>query len=574
MYSVILSIKFAILNNLMERFTVRHANKNTSRSLPHCSARLRGVAALIALTGLTGTAFAADYYVVVPLPGKTNAVEAPTAPPAPTITLTLNGYPLPVALVGRAYAGFDFNTVLQVAGDPSFNSQAVSWEVVSGALPAGLTLGADGVLSGTPSEAGASSFQVKASYKTADGTQAFELLTGEVSVALASSTLPAAVQGAAYSFDFKPQLTVSGDPAYIPSQVLWVLDGTLPQGLTLNADGTITGVPSAEGSYPFTVRAQYLNKEGAQAYQVLVGEIVVSLAAVSAPAGVVGQAYAGVDLMPLVSVTGDAAYSGEGLNWRVASGALPAGLTLAEGAISGTPTAKAAGPATVEVSYKGKTAQQPVSIALSDSIQQFSGYRAWSDGSFARTCQQYRTPLAGYVYAGATGDGTYRIDPDGAGGIAPYDAHCDMSSTAGVGYTLLARAMGVNKHARDAEADCAAHGLQLFVPRTQAHFAAARARFGPAYFQMMGIYPNYVGAQCMGSNFTSAGCSAWGPKTGASWFVQQGLEITEPNGDNDLDGSMEYGYDASGNITWYNDIPNSHQGGYQFPNYVCSAPNE
>jgi len=390
---------------------------------------------LIALMGsaaLSSSALAADYYVVVPLPGKTPTAEAPSAPLAPTITLTLNGYPLPAARVGRAYAGFDFNTVLQVSGDASFSGQAVSWEVVGGALPVGLTLSANGVLSGMPIEAGTASFQVKATYETASGTQAFELLSGEVSVALASAALPAAVQGAAYSYDFKPQIIVSGDPAYTLGQVVWTLDGTLPQGLVFNADGTITGVPTAEGSYPFTVRAQYLNKEGARAYQVLVGEIVVSLAAVTAPSGVVGQAYAGVDLKPLVSVTGDAAYAGEGLIWRVAAGALPAGLTLSEGTISGTPSAKAAGPATVEVSYKGKTAQQPVTIAVSDSLKQFSGYRAWSDGTLAVSCLEYKQGKTGYVYAGATGDGVYRIQPGGAA----VNVLCDMT-TEGGGWTLI-----------------------------------------------------------------------------------------------------------------------------------------
>eukprot|EP00727_Mastigamoeba_balamuthi_P004901 m51a1_g14409 hypothetical protein (1465) ;mRNA; r:420660-430779 len=38
------------------------------------------------------------------------------------------------------------------------------------------------------------------------------------------------------------------------------------------------------------------------------------------------------------------------------------------------------------------------------------GYRQWSDGTFAASCEQYIRPLAsGFVYAGDTGDGAYRI---------------------------------------------------------------------------------------------------------------------------------------------------------------------
>lgn len=231
------------------------------------------------------------------------------------------------------------------------------------------------------------------------------------------------------------------------------------------------------------------------------------------------------------------------------------------------------------LSIPGSTAVQAVNVALTDVGQKLGvvtsgATRTWEDGTVAASCNAYRTPSGNYLYTGATGSGTYRIDPDGAGGIAAFDAHCDMTSTPGKGYTLLARAAGSPVHASVAEADCATKGLQLFVPRTKAHFDAARAQFGAYRFVIMGIYPKFKGAQCMGSDFTSSGCSAWGPKNGAAWFVQQGINVTEPNGDNDVDRSMQYGYDAGGNVTWYNDLENINAGGYNEANYMCSSPND
>ncbi|TNF30969.1 MAG: hypothetical protein EP329_13005 [Deltaproteobacteria bacterium] len=58
--------------------------------------------------------------------------------------------------------------------------------------------------------------------------------------------------------------------------------------------------------------------------------------------------------------------------------------------------------------------------------------RTFEDDTVAATCDDYLHPPAGYVYTGATGDGTYTIDPDGAGvGLDPFDVTCDMSTDGG-----------------------------------------------------------------------------------------------------------------------------------------------
>lgn len=65
------------------------------------------------------------------------------------------------------------------------------------------------------------------------------------------------------------------------------------------------------------------------------------------------------------------------------------------------------------------------------------GSRRFADGTVAKSCEEYIRPSnAGYRYAGSTGDGLYRIDPDGPTGTAAVDVWCDMSTDDG-GWTLV-----------------------------------------------------------------------------------------------------------------------------------------
>ncbi|WP_160172189.1 fibrinogen-like YCDxxxxGGGW domain-containing protein [Cupriavidus metallidurans] len=52
------------------------------------------------------------------------------------------------------------------------------------------------------------------------------------------------------------------------------------------------------------------------------------------------------------------------------------------------------------------------------------GYRKWSDGTVAASCQAYLQAGAGYAYSGDIGDGLYWINPAGV----PYGVYCDMTT--------------------------------------------------------------------------------------------------------------------------------------------------
>lgn len=71
------------------------------------------------------------------------------------------------------------------------------------------------------------------------------------------------------------------------------------------------------------------------------------------------------------------------------------------------------------------------------SIIQNGATRYWSNNSYATSCLGYiKSGTNMYTYVGATGDGVYRIDPDGSGTIAPFDVYCDMTTDGG-GWTLV-----------------------------------------------------------------------------------------------------------------------------------------
>lgn len=162
--------------------------------------------------------------------------------------------------------------------------------------------------------------------------------------------------------------------------------------------------------------------------------IQVALSQSSLPSAVVGTAYS-YNFNQNLQVTGDSSYSGSGVTWSVISGNSPTGTTLTNGSLAGTPTTPGSYNFTVQASYRGQSGAQAYSLLVGSNnvVLQAGGYRTWSNGTFATSCASYASPVTGYSYTGATGDGTYRIQPPGQ---MATDVYCDMTTDGG-GWTMI-----------------------------------------------------------------------------------------------------------------------------------------
>lgn len=124
-----------------------------------------------------------------------------------------------------------------------------AWSLSGGALPVGVTLKANGDLSGTPSVSGSFSFDAKVQSGGSEQTQNFTLQVGSGSIPLAvvDQDPPAAEFGRAYGTFL---VAVGGKPPYA-----WTLrpDARLPIGLALAPDGELEGRATEVGEFTFFV---------------------------------------------------------------------------------------------------------------------------------------------------------------------------------------------------------------------------------------------------------------------------------------------------------------------------------
>ena len=189
------------------------------------------------------------------------------------VTIRVSALSITTASLPNGYVGRSYSTALSATGVGS-----KTWTTVSGTLPAGLSLLSSGVISGSPTATGFTSFTVRATDSL--GQTATAPLTMQVNNPLIINTTSPLPDGIATSTYFSCFQSNNGT-----GPMTWSMSGTAPLGLSLQANGcfdssfpahqlrqagtftfnvnvTDSSVPSQTDSKNFTLRVDAVDQTG------------------------------------------------------------------------------------------------------------------------------------------------------------------------------------------------------------------------------------------------------------------------------------------------------------------------
>ncbi len=283
------------------------------------------------------------------------ATAIPTVSTAPLSLVTTPAAALAVSTtVPVARQGQSYSASLAATGGTS----PYTWAITSGALPAGLSLQSDGDVSGMPTGTGSATVTVQASDSATPSAHAQAAITFTVLPAPALRITSAAPVNGTQGSYYSHHLMTSGGVG----QTAWsIVSGALPSGLTLSQYGLITGTPTTAGS--FTATAAVVDS-ATPTPAGLTTQLTISVHAAAlqisgnAGAASVGKPY----VASLYATGGTGSYV-----WSIGSGALPDGISLADGQLSGTPTTAGSFTFAVDVSdgqSADGVASTPVTIVV------------------------------------------------------------------------------------------------------------------------------------------------------------------------------------------------------------------
>jgi len=262
------------------------------------------------------------------------------------VTLTITTLSLPNGTYHSTYRA----TLTATGG-----TGAIVWSADS-PLPAGMSLSSNGVIDWTPAAVAPVTFTVRASDSNWVSCADSKALTIAVDPPAFSMSLPAVATGGV-GLPFQISASSAGQ---VGSTIWSIASGSLPSGVTIDsATGIISGTPASFGSFTATVQAQdswNTSRVASASTTITIAPLAIAVTTTSLPAATVRHAY-----QSTLQATG-----GTGLTtWTLASGSLPAGLTLDNGVISGTPTAVGTFTFAVQASDAGWTGNVSAPQSLS-----------------------------------------------------------------------------------------------------------------------------------------------------------------------------------------------------------------
>jgi large repetitive protein len=151
---------------------------------------------------------------------------------------------VPGGTIGQAYSQQLSAQSVTNLNPRTASPATATWSLKSGTLPTGMTLSSSGLLSGTPTAEGQSTFVLRADV----GGDVFATATYTINVRQPLALNATITKGeVSVPFSVKPTAT-GGAGTYT-----WSVKGALPAGLALAADGTIAGTPTLAGRHAFTL---------------------------------------------------------------------------------------------------------------------------------------------------------------------------------------------------------------------------------------------------------------------------------------------------------------------------------
>jgi large repetitive protein len=247
------------------------------------------------------------------------------------------------------------------------DASCAGYSISSGTAPPGLSVSGSN-LTGVPTQAGTFDFFVTVTYACEFPKPASDdFFRIAINPALAKLTLgpeQASVTPATVGTSYSLQMIAS-----VAEAKTWTINsGALPAGLTLDgSSGLISGTPTAAGTFTFEVLAK-MNSDTRSDTKTLA-------ITVRDPVAIAGSEPFTPDrrAQSEVSMPFDATLTATGgtstYTWALTSGALPPGLLLENGAISGTPTTAGVYPFIASVTdTEGRVATYPGRIVVAEKL--------------------------------------------------------------------------------------------------------------------------------------------------------------------------------------------------------------